>query len=65
MLEELPDPTKTYTTSGLFSKNKEWRLKYNDVAHSLEWENQKDKTIIPFVIQSPLNIGDQMAKQSE
>jgi hypothetical protein len=63
-VEELPDPTKIYTTSSFLSRNKKnWRLKYNHKDHSLEWENQEDKTIKPFVIQSPLNIGDQMAKQ--
>jgi len=63
MLEELPDPTKTYyTTGGLFSKNNEWKLIYNTANSSLEWENQNDKTIIkPFVIASPLNIGKQIA----
>ena len=64
MLEELPDPTKTYTT-GRWPSKKKWKLKYNTDNSSLEWENQQDHTTKPFVINSPLNIGDQMAKQSE
>ena len=62
MLEELPDPTKTYTTGG-WGFTKKWKLKYNAVSNSLEWENQENQTIKLFVIASPLNIGDSMATQ--
>ena len=65
MLEELPDPTKIYTTTGIFGSNKkEWKLIYNAETQLLEWENQKDKTKQPFVIQSPLQIGDKTATKS-
>ena len=62
VLEELPDPKKTYITTGIFGSNKkEWKLIYNAETQLLEWENQKDQTTQPFVIQSPLQIGDKTA----
>jgi len=64
MLEELPDPTKIYTTGSMFNKT-QWKLTYDSTQQLLKWENQKDKTKQqPFVIASPLNIGDQMATES-
>ncbi len=60
MLEELPDPTKIYTT-GSVSKN-HWKLTYDSTQQLLKWENQPDQTKKPFVIASPLNIGDQTAR---
>ena len=60
MLEELPDPTKIYTTGRMFNKT-QWKLIYNAETQLLEWENQKDKTKQPFVIHSPLQIGDKTA----
>ena len=62
VLEKLPDPKKTYITKGIFGSNKkEWKLIYNAETQLLEWANQKDKTKQPFVIQSPLQIGDKTA----
>ena len=63
MLEELPDPTKIYTTGSMSNKT-QWKLTYDSTQQLLKWENQKDKTKQPFVIASPLNIGDQMATES-
>lgn len=68
MLYELPDPTKTYTTpGGLFKPAREWKLTYDTKKRQLEWVNQTDQTKEPtkepFVIQSPLTIGDKEAKE--
>jgi hypothetical protein len=62
ILDELPDPRKIYITDEMV-KNHEWKLTYNPQVEQLEWENQKDKMKQQFVIASPLNIGDQMAKE--
>lgn len=63
MLEELPDPTKIYTTGSVFNKN-HWKLTYDSTQQLLKWENQTDQTKQPFVIQSPLQIGDKTATES-
>jgi hypothetical protein len=61
MLEELPDPTKTYTTGNLGSKEP-WKLIYDTDDELLKWKNQNDHTqVVPFDIDSPLKIGDKMA----
>ena len=61
MLEELPDPTRIYITSGLINK-KEWKLTYDSKEGLLQWENQADKSNKqPFIIESPLKIGDKNA----
>jgi len=52
MLEELPDPSKTYTT-----KRGEWKLIYDPGDHLLKWEKQKDKMKEEFM--SGLKIGDE------
>ncbi len=61
MLEELPDPAKIYTTGTIFTK-KQWKLTYVPDTKRLQWVNQKDNTTQPFIIQTPLKIGDTIAK---
>ena len=63
MLEELPDPTKIYKTSSVFNKT-QWKLTYDSTQQILKWTNQTDQTTQPFVIQSPLQIGDKTATES-
>ena len=60
MLEELPDPTKIYTTGSFVTKK--WKLTYDPVSKRLQWVNQTDNTTQPFIIQTPLKIGDTIAK---
>ena len=62
MLEELPDPRKEYTTSIFLTKNK-WKLTYDSPSERLQWVNQTDNTTQPFIIQTPLKIGDKTATQ--
>jgi hypothetical protein len=61
MLEELPDPAKIYTTVTIFTK-KQWKLTYVPDTKLLQWVNQNDNTTQPFIIQTPLKIGDTIAK---
>ena len=61
ILDELPDPTKIYTTGNLFTK-KQWKLIYDTSDKVLKWETQDvSKELVPFDIGSPLKIGDKMA----
>jgi hypothetical protein len=62
-LDELPDLQKTYKT-GPWYKKKLWKLMYNEGTRIFEWTNQKDKEIPqPFLIASPLKIGDNIATE--
>lgn len=65
VLEKLPDPRKTYITTGIFGRNKKnWKLIYNADTRLFQWENQIDKnTKQRFIIETPLKIGDKTAKQ--
>jgi hypothetical protein len=65
VLEELPDPKKTYITTGMLGLNKKyWKLIYNADTQLLQWENQTDKnTKQRFIIETPLKIGDKTAKE--
>jgi hypothetical protein len=70
MLYELPDPTKIYTTGSMF-KNDIWKLTYDTEKRQLKWVELDSKTQQPkqqpkqqpFVIKSPLTIGDKEAKE--
>lgn len=64
MLEELPDPTKIYTTDRESKDKDQWKLTYDSTQQLLQWENQKDHTKQPFVIDSPLNIGDKTVTET-
>ena len=63
-LDELPDLKKTYKTGSWYTKKKTWKLIYNNETGLFEWQNQTDKTTHPFLIESPLKIGDKIATES-
>jgi hypothetical protein len=63
-LDELPDLQKTYKTGRWYQRTKLWKLMYNEGERLFEWTNQKDKEMTqPFLIESPLKIGDNIATE--
>lgn len=64
-LDELPDLQKTYETGGRwYQRKKLWKLMYNEGERLFKWTNQKDKEMTqPFLIESPLKIGDNIATE--
>jgi hypothetical protein len=64
-LDKLPDLQKTYETGRWYQRKQIWKLIYNEVARLFEWTNQTDDKEIPqpFLIASPLKIGDKIATE--
>jgi hypothetical protein len=64
-LDELPDLQKTYKTGRWYQmKNKLWKLTYDKPNRLFKWTNQEDKEMTqPFLIESPLKIGDNIATE--